>query len=158
MVAADGELIGSKSRTVQLVPASGTFAFGDSLSLRTQVATTQLEITIRVIAHEPKQEHTSPEFANVRILPSQYDPGWVGEVDGEVVNVNTIKTLNSASLSFVVLDPSGNPIGGGSGYTSASLPSGTRFVFVANTGFSAIPLDRAASVLISSEPVYSAPL
>jgi hypothetical protein len=158
MVAAGGELIGSKSRTVQLVPAGGSFAFGDSLALRTQVATAQLEITIRVVAHEPKQVHTSPEFANVRIEPNQYDPGWVGEVDGEVVNVNTVKTLSSATLSLVVLDAAGNPIGGGSGYTSATLPSGTRFVFVANTGFSAIPLDRAASVLISSEPVYSAPL
>ena len=156
MVAADGELIGSKSRTVQLVAAGGTFAFGDSLSLRTQVATASLEITIRVGAHAPKQAHTWPEFANVRILPNQYDPGWVGEVDGEVDNVNTPKTLSSANLSLVVLDAAGNPIGGGSGYTAAALPSGSRFVFVANTGFAAIPVDRAASVVISSEPTYSA--
>jgi len=158
MVAADGELIGSKSRTVQLVPAGGTYAFGDSMSLRTQVPTTNLEITIRVTAHQPKQTHTFPDFANVRIIPGQFDPGWVGEIDGEVLNLNTPKTLQSANLSFVVLDASGNPVGGGTGFTAATLPSGARFVFTAGMGFSAIPLDHAASVLISSEPTYTAPL
>lgn len=108
MVAASGELIGSKSQTVPLVPAGGTFALGDSLSLRTQVAATRLEITVRVGAHEPKQDHTMPEFANVRILPSSTDPGWVAEVDAEIVNVDTPKTLSSANVSLVIVDAAGN--------------------------------------------------
>jgi hypothetical protein len=158
MVAASGNLIGSKSKTVQLVPAGGTFALGDYLSLRTQVLATHLEITIRVGGNEPKQAHTMPEFANVQIFPSVYDPGWVSEVDGEVVNDTSPLTLTMATLSIVVLDASGNPLGGGGGFSSAAIPSGTRFVFVAQMGFTSIPLDRAASVLISVEPTYAAAL
>jgi hypothetical protein len=158
MVAASGNLIGSKSKIVQLVPAGGTFALGDSMNLRTQVLATHLEITIRVGGNEPKQVHTMPEFANIQIYPSQYDPGWVSEVDGEIVNDTTPLTLTMATLSIVVLDASGNPLGGGVGFSTAAIPSGSRFVFLAQIGFTSIPLDRAASVLISVEPTYSAAL
>jgi hypothetical protein len=157
MVAADGELIGSKSQTVPLVPAGGTYALGDSMSLRTQVPATRLEITVRVGAHAPKQGHPMPEFANVRILPATYDPGWVSEIDAEILNVNTTRTLASANVSLVVVDAAGNPLGGGAGYSSAALPAGSRFLFTAQSGFSSIPLDRAAAVLISSQPTYSNP-
>jgi hypothetical protein len=155
MVAASGELIGSRSQTVALVPAGGTYALGDSMSLRTQVPATRLEITVRVGAHAPKQDHTMPEFANVRLLPSVSDPGWVSEIDAEIVNVNTTKTLASANVSLVVVDAAGNPLGGGKGYSLAVLPAGSRFVFTAQSGFSSIPLDRAASVLISPDPHYT---
>lgn len=156
MVAASGSLIGSKSRTVQLVPAGGTFALGDSLNLRTQVLATHLEVTIRVGGNEPKSAHPMPDFANVRILPSPYDAGWVAEIDGEIVNDTTPLTLSTANLSIVVLDAAGNPLGGGTGFSIAAIPSGSRFVFVAQIGFTPIPLDRAASVLISVEPTYTA--
>jgi hypothetical protein len=158
MVAASGSLIGSKSRTLQLVPAGGTFALGDYMNLRTQVQATQLEITIRVGGNEPKQAHPMPDFANVQILPSQYDPGWVSEVDGEIVNDTTPLTLSTANLSIVVFDAAGNPVGGGTGFSVASIPSGARFVFLAQMGFTSIPLDRGASVVISVEPTYTAPL
>jgi hypothetical protein len=158
MVAASGNLIGSKSRTIQLVPAGGTFALGDYMNLRTQVLATHLEITIRVGGNEPKQAHPMPDFANVRILPSQYDPGWVAEVDGEIVNDTTPLTLSNASLSIVVLDAAGNPLGGGPGFSIAAIPSGSRFVFLAQMGFTSIPLDRAVSALISVEPTYVAAL
>lgn len=158
MVAASGSLIGSKSKTVQLVPAGGTFALGDYMNLRTQVMATHLEITIRVEGNEPKQKHPMPDFANVRIVPSQFDPGWVGEVDGEIVNDTTTLTLANANLSIVVLDGSGNPVGGGTGFSVAAIPSGSRFVFLAQIGFTSIPLDHAVSVVVSVEPTYSAAL
>ncbi|MDX6452204.1 MAG: hypothetical protein QOH16_2253 [Gaiellaceae bacterium] len=156
MVAASGNLIGSKSKTVQLVPAGGTFALGDYMNLRTQVLATHLEITIRVGGNEPKQVRPMPDFANVRIFPSLYDPGWVSEVDGEIVNDTTPLTLTTAALSIVVLDASGNPLGGGTGFATAAIPSDSRFVFLAQIGFTSIPLDRAASVVISAEPTYAA--
>jgi hypothetical protein len=157
MVDAAGELLGSQSQSVAYIPAGGTYALGNALPLRTQEAVTQLELTIRVGAHEPHKAQVMPDFANVHVAPSQIDPGWVGEVDGEIVNANTPKTLARAQLSIVVLDAGGNVLGGGTGYTIAAVPSGSRFVFVASNGFKAIPLDRAASALVSPTPTYESP-
>jgi hypothetical protein len=154
MVAASGELIGSATRTVPLIGAGETYALGDSLSLRTQAPVAKLELTIRLGAHELKQQHTLPEFANVRIIPSKTDAGWVGEVDGEVLNTAPGRTLTRAKLSIVLLDAGGTPVGGGTGYTAAPLPSGSRMVFLATSGFTAVPLDRALTPVISAEPSY----
>ena len=125
------------------------------MSLRTQVAVSKLELTIRLGAHQLKQAHNSPEFANVRIVPAEGDPGFVGEVDGEVLNSTPALTLTNAKLSIVLLDAAGNPVGGGTGYTFAPLPSGSRMVFLATSGFSAVPLDRALTPVVSAEPAYA---
>jgi hypothetical protein len=154
MVSASGVLIGSVSRTIPLVQAGTDYDYGDSFGLRTQEPATSLEITVRVGAHEPKKTRTMPDFANVRILPAQFAVGFVGEVDGEIVNDNSAQTLMSASISVVVLDASGNPVGGGSGYSTAALPPNTRFVFLAQQGFDSIPLSKAATVVISTTPTY----
>ena len=156
MVASDGELIGTATRTVPLVGAGQTYALGDSLSLRTQVPVAKLELTIRLGAHQLKQPHTMPEFANVRIVPAQGDAGWVGEVDGEVLNSVPTMTLTNAKLSIVLLDAAGTPVGGGLGYTFSALPSGSRMVFLATSGFTSVPLDRALTAVISAEPTYAA--
>jgi hypothetical protein len=137
---------------VKLVGAAGTYAYGDSAPLRVQTPVTRLEITIRVGAHEPKTTHPEPSFANVRILPSQFDIGWVGEVDGEVVNATPTLTLSSARLSIVVLDASGNVTGGGSGFSFGAVPSGARVVFTATSGLTALPTDKSATAVVSSEP------
>jgi hypothetical protein len=155
MVDATGALVGSASNNVALIGAAGTFAFGNSLELRTQTTVDHLEITIRVGAHGPKADHPSPEFANVRVEPSQFDTGWVGEVDGEVVNAAAGLTLSNALLSIVVFDAAGNVIGGGTGATFAAVPSGSRFVFTAQSGFTALPTDKAATAIVSSEPTYT---
>lgn len=156
MVGADGELIGSATRTVPLISAGQTYALGDSLSLRTQAPVAKLELTIRLGAHQLKQAHPMPEFANVRIVPSQGDLGWVGEVDGEVLNSTPAMTLTNAKLSIVLLDAAGTPVGGGIGYTFSALPSGSRMVFLATSGFTAVPLDRALTAVVSAEPTYAA--
>jgi len=95
--------IGTASHTISLIGAGQTFALGDSMSLRTQVAVTKLELTIRLGAHQLKQSHNLPEFANVRIVPAESDAGWVGEVDGEVLNTTPAMTLTSTRLSIVLL-------------------------------------------------------
>lgn len=155
MVDATGALLGSASRIVSVIGSAGTFAYGDSLSLRTQVATIRLEITIRVGAHEPMRAHPQPTFTNIRVVGSEFDPGWVGEVDGEVVNATPKQTLANAQLSIVVFDNAGNVIGGGTGGTRAAVPSGSRFVFIATSGLTALPLDKAATAIVSSEPTYT---
>jgi hypothetical protein len=155
MVDATGALIGSQSQTVSLIGASGTYAYGDSLELRTQVAVNHLEITVRVGSHAPKTPHPSPDFANVRPEPAVFDPGWVGEVDGEVVNSQPTLTLSNAQLSIVVFDAAGNVIGGGSGSTAGAVPSGSRIVFIASSGFTAVPIDKAATAAVSAQPTYA---
>jgi hypothetical protein len=155
MVDASGALLGTASDTVPLIGAAGTFAYGNSLELRTQTAVDHLELTIRVGAHLPKTAHPTPEFTNVRPLGSPYDTGWVGEVDGEVVNAATGLTLMSTRLSIVVLDGAGNVIGGGTGSTFAAIPSGARIVFAAQSGFMALPADRAVTAVVSAEPTYT---
>jgi hypothetical protein len=155
MVDASGALLGSMSHTIKLIGAGGSFAYGDSLSLRTQIPATRLELTVRVGAHEPKTAHSMPSFANVLLVPSQYDPGWVGEVDGEVVNATPVVTLTNAQLWVVVFDVAGNVIGGGTGGSFTSIPSGSRFVFNATSGFTALAVDKAATVSISAEPTYT---
>ena len=154
MVASDGQLIGSKSQTIKLVPAGSTYSLGDYMALRTQAAAVKLEITVRVGAHEPKKTHLMPDFANVKIFGSTYDPGWVGEVDGEIVNNIPGMTLQSAILSVVVLDAGGNILGGGTAYAFYTVPSGSRFVFLAQQGFTAIPLDKAVSTVVSPDPTW----
>lgn len=155
MVDAAGELLGSESRSVSLIGSGSTFAYGDSLQLRTQEPVTRLEITIRVGAHEPKTAHPSPVFANIRPVQAQFDPGWVGEVDGEVLNTTPTLTLSNAQLSIVVFDSAGNVIGGGTGSTAGAVPSGARIVFIASGGFTALPIDRAATAVVSAEPTYT---
>jgi len=153
MVGADGELLGSATRTVPMIGAGQTYAFGDSMSLRTQSPVVKLELTIRLGAHQLKQAHPMPGFANVRIV--QGDPGWVGEVDGEVLNTTPTMTLTGAKLSIVLLDAAGTPVGGGTGYTFAPLPSGSRIVFLASSGFNSVPLDRALTAVVSAEPTFA---
>jgi hypothetical protein len=155
MVDASGALVGTASDTVPLIGAAGTFAYGNSLELRTQTAVDHLEITIRVGAHLPKTAHPTPEFTNIRPQPSLYDAGWIGEVDGEVVNAATGLTLTSTRLSIVVFDVTGNVIGGGTGVTFAAIPSGARIVFAAQSGFTALPADKAATAVVSAEPTYT---
>jgi hypothetical protein len=156
LVDAAGQLLGTKTGTIPLVQAGASFALGDSIALRTQVGVVRLELTIRVGAHQPRSRTPMPDFANVRILPSTGDPGWVAEVDGEIVNDTSKQTLQSSMLSVVLLNAAGNPIGGGTGATFAPLPSGSRIVFLVQSGFSAVPLDKAVTAVVSAEPTYVA--
>jgi hypothetical protein len=155
MVAADGELIASMNHNVALVAAGQTFAYGDAMGLRSQVPVAKLELTVRVGQHQAKQNHILPEFANVHVIPNPQDVGWVGEVDGEVLNTAQMPlTLMSTRISIVLLDSAGNPVGGGAGGTFAALPNGSRMVFLANQGFDSVPVDRAVTPVVSVEASY----
>jgi hypothetical protein len=153
---ASGDLIGTVTKKVDLVAANGTYAFGDSLHLRTQAVVSNLEVTIKVLAHEPAKPRILPHFVNVRILPSATDAGWVGEVDGEIVNDTSPQTLASARLSIVLLDVNGKIVGGGTATTFSPLPSGSRMVFLARSGFAPIPASTPANLIISVDPTYQA--
>ncbi len=152
---ASGELIGTVTRTVDLIPAGGTVAIGDAMQMRTQAPVSNLEVTIKVNSFEPAKPRILPHFVNVAILQSQNDNGWVGEVDGEIVNDTSPQTLTMAKLSIVLLDATGKIVGGGSAMTFSPLPSGSRMVFLAQTGFSAVPISTAVTAMISVVPTYT---
>jgi hypothetical protein len=154
-VSASGELIGTSATTVKLIAAGETYAYGNLMRMRTQTSVAKLEVTIRVTAHAPTQSRVLPHFVNVAVMPSTTDPGWVSEVDGEIVNDTSTQTLTSAKLSIVLLNASGAVVGGGTGFSFSPLPSGSRMVFLASNGFTAIPIDQGVTPVISVDPTYS---
>lgn len=151
---AGGELIGTVTKSVALIPAGGVFALGDSMNMRTQIPMTKLEVTLTVNSHEAADTHPLPHFANVRVIPSESEPGWTGEVDGEVVNDTSPQTMSMAQISVVLFDASGAIVGGGTGMVSSPLPSGSRMVFLAQLGFTSIPYAPTVTPVISVVPTY----
>jgi hypothetical protein len=154
-VTADGQLDASVTKNVNVVYANSVWALGDHFTLRNTAQIVKLEITVKVMDHRPTQAYALPHFTNVQILPGQFDQSYVGEVDGEIVNDSSPHTLNSANLSIVLLDANGNIVGGGTGMIFSPLPSGSRMVFLAQSGFSAVPAGVATQAIISVEPTYA---
>ena len=152
---ASGELIGTVTRTIELIGAGQLYALGDSAVLRTETPVAKLEVTIRVMAHAKAKPLPMPHFVNVRILPDQNQPDYVGEVDGEVVNDTSPFMMNSARLSIVLLNTAGEIVGGGTGMVLSPLPSGSRMVFLAQNGFAAVPSSEAVVPIITVEPSYA---
>jgi hypothetical protein len=95
-------------------------------------------------------------ISNIYIEPSVFEPAWVGAVDGEVPNASSSLVLQNTSLSTVLFDAAGNVLGGGSGFAGASLPPGAREFFKTSLG-SDIPVNRAASAMVSAIGSYQAP-
>ena len=89
------------------------------------------------------------------LIAGETDPDYVAEVDGEVVNDTSPFTLTSARLSVVLLDASGKIVGGGTGIVYSPLPSGSRMVFLAQSGFTGIPSSTAVVPIITVEPTYA---
>jgi hypothetical protein len=153
-VLASGRLLGSTSSIVPVLPAGSTYPLGGNLSFPGAAPIARLEVVIQVGAHA-RHAGRAPALDSVVIEPSTYDPGWVGDVAGEVINNDGSLVLQRAQLSAVILDADGNVLGGGSGMTSAALPPGTRVVFkLTGTSFSDIPFARAASVVVIAVPTW----
>jgi hypothetical protein len=63
--------------------------------------------------------------------------------------------MNSARLSVVLLNAAGNIVGGGTGMVFAPLPSGSRMVFLAQSGFQAVSSADAVVAIVTVEPSYA---
>jgi hypothetical protein len=152
-VMADERLLGSASQRIPVIGAGAAYALGGQVSFPGAAPIARLEVVIRIDGRRPK-ELVVPAVANVRVVPSAFEPGWVGSVEGEIVNDRKTETLQRTALSLVVLDPAGNVVGGSSGFSAAELPPGTRVFFKVTSGLNAIPLDRAATALVSLLPTW----
>jgi len=141
---------------VGAIRAGSTFNLGGYQSLPTQTPVVKLEIVVltesyvKAVTHEPAVE-------NLHIVPSSFEPNWVGEVDGDIVNDNPTDTLTNAQVYVVLLDSAGNVVGGGSGFMLATLPPGTRAYLSATLGFQSVPTEKATTAAISIVPTYKAP-
>jgi len=152
-VMADNHLIGTATTTVPLIPAGGTYALGSDLGFPGAAPVDRLEVVIQVGGHA-RTNTPMPALANVHIMPDQFDQTWMGEVDGELINPQPSLVLQSAQLSAVILDQSGNVVGGGSGYAFATLPPASRQVIKMTSGFRSIRMVNAASAIVSVEPTW----
>lgn len=152
-VDAANKLIGTATGTVPAIGAGTTYAYGDSLDFPGGAPVARLEVVIQIGSHQPKSQK-QPVVANVRVLPDPYDAAWLGSVEGEIVNADPALQLQRATLSAVILDASGNVIGGATGYALASLPPGAREFFKATSDLKAVPLANAASAIVSVSPTY----
>jgi hypothetical protein len=153
-VDANGNAIGRKKVTVARIAAGETFALGGSTELSGQLDAKKLNATLRAGSYTPAAGRPRPRVVNAKIVASDADPGWVGEVDGEIVNDTSPQTLTRAVVSIVVVDASGRIVGGGSGLLSSPLASGARGPFAARLGFAAIAVGDAVRPVVSVVPTY----
>ena len=149
-------VVESATTHVSSIAAASSFNLGGSASLPSQTPVAKLEVVVQTEKFAAHAAHIPPA-QNVQIVGSTYDPGYVGEVDGELVNDDATKVLTSAQLSVVLFDAAGAVVGGGTGFVFASLPPGTRSYFSASSGFSDVLVDHASVAAISVVPSYQSP-
>jgi hypothetical protein len=155
-VMANSKLSGSASTPVTAIAAGGTYALGGNLTYEGVAEVSRLEVVVTVAKRQPHKLHLPP-IANVYLEPSISDAGWLGAVDGELINDDPVQILQSAQLSAVVMDTAGNVVGGADGYAFAPLPPSARELVKLTQSVTAIPLTKAASALVSVTPTYVQP-
>jgi hypothetical protein len=111
---------------------------------------------VTVGSFKPHVAHQAT-LANMHLVPQIFDPKWLGSVEGELQNTDPAWTLQSASLSAVVFDASGNVLGGGSGFAFQSLLPGVREFVQLSSGFDPIPMDKASSMMVSVTSSWQQP-
>ena len=134
--------------------AGSQYALGGDLSFTGAAPVDRLEVVVQVGGRAP-HKLTMPGLANIHLEPSPYDPGWLGSVEGELINDHTSLMLQTAQLSAVIFDAAGNVVGGGTGFAFASLPPGARQFIKLDSGFKSVPLTNAVSALVSIQPSWS---
>jgi hypothetical protein len=152
-VMADNRLIGSATTRLSNIAAGTQHALGGEVIFPGGAPIARLEVVV-VIGGSGPATRVRPGLSAVRVMPSPYEPAWVGSVEGEVQNDHPTRTLSMVELSTVVLDAAGNVIGGGSGFGAAELPPASRMFFKISSGMGAIPMSKAASALVSVVPTY----
>jgi hypothetical protein len=155
-VMADNKLLGSESTNVAQISAGSDYAVGSDLTFPGAAPIERLEVVVQVGSHGVHGA-LPPATANIHVLPDPYDPGWVGSVEGELINDHPDLLLSNASLSAVVFDAAGNVLGGGSGYAFQTLPPGTREFIKITNGLKAVPITQAASAVVSIDASWRQP-
>ena len=154
-VMADDHLLGTDNQHVDGIAAGSDWALGNSVSFPGAAPIVRLEIVILVGSFVTQSIHI-PTLANIHLVPQNFDPKWVGTIEGELQNTDPSMTLRSATLSAVIFDSAGDILGGGGGMAFQALPPGAR-VTLQMSGFDVIPFEKAASTMISITPSWQQP-
>jgi hypothetical protein len=155
-VMGDNNLLGTDTQTVQVIPAGADYALGHQITFPQTAPIVRLEVVIQVGSYLPSATR-NPTLANMHLEPQVFDPSWLGTVEGELQNTDPAWTLQAATLSAVVFDSAGNVIGGGTGFAFGSLPPGAREFVQIGSGLDTIPMDEAASVMVSTTSTWKQP-
>jgi len=75
-----------------VVRAGSTFNLGGNQALSTQTPVVKLEIIVQTDSYVKAATH-EPAVENVHIVPSSFEPNWVGEVDGDLINDDRAQSL-----------------------------------------------------------------
>jgi hypothetical protein len=153
----DNHLIGTTSTQVPIINAGSYYYLGGELGFQGTPTIQRLEIVISPGGRARSAKTFEPALANVKMLPNDYDPAWLGYVQGDLINIHPTLALASSSMSCVIFDAQGNVLGGGTGGGNFTLLPGTRSFFKLSGGFDPIPYNKAASVSISIIPSYQQP-
>jgi hypothetical protein len=153
-VAGTGNVIGRKTARVARIGAGETYALGGATELGTQTDVKKLTASIRVGSYARTVTMPRPRVTSARIVGNTADPGWVGEVDGELANDTSQHTLARTFVSIVVLNAGGRIVGGGTGTLTSPVASGATGPFTAKVGFAAIATSDAARPVVSVVPTY----
>lgn len=150
----DNHLIGSASSQIPIINAGSSYNLGGEISFGGAPTISRLEVVINPGGRAKSAKSFSPGLDNVHLVPSPFDPAWLGSVEGDLINVHPSLTLSSSNLSCVVFDANGNVLGGGQGSGNFKLLPGTRSFFKIAGGLDPIPFNKASSVSISIIPQY----
>ena len=152
-VMADNRLIGSASTRIADIAADSKHATGGELTFPAGAPIARLEIVVQIEKGAPAT-HTKPGLSFIRVMPSVNEPAWTGSIEGEIQNDDVRRTLQYVELSGVVLDSSGNILGGGTGFSTAALPPAARVAMKISNGLRSIQYAKAASAFVSVVPRY----
>jgi hypothetical protein len=152
-VDATNRVVKTETVNVPAVRAASQFFLGGATSIPDGTAVSSLEIVTR-IGSQALRTLRAPPTADVQVLAALYDPGFVGAVQGQILNDHPSMLLASSQISTVIFDAAGNVLGGGTGYGFTSLLPGVRAYFQANVGVGAIPIDRVATAGVSVSGRY----
>jgi hypothetical protein len=155
-VMADDHLLGTDTQHVSGIAAGTDYALGNSVSFPAAAPIVRLEVVVQVAGYAKAAIHY-PTLANIHIVPQLFEPNWVGTIEGELQNTDPTMTLSSAQLSAVVFDSAGNIVGGGNGFAFQPLPPGARLFLQMSSGFDVIPVQNAASTMVSVMPTWTQP-
>ena len=155
-VMADNNLLGTDTQRVTAIPAGGDFAVGHQITFPGAAPIVRLEVVIQVDKYVAPSTR-NPTLANMHLVPQLFDPNWLGTIEGDLQNTDPVQTLQFAVFSAVVFDGAGNIIGGGSGMAFSSLPPGAREFVQLNSGFDTIPMEEAASEMVSVTTTWKPP-